>query len=268
MERNASMRNYLAILEKELKSYFLSPVAYVVLGLFVAAAGLYFYILVMWFDRVSMQSMMYAQQYRQMPPPLNVNLEVIQRLLGFVATVALLVIPGLTMRLFAEEKRQGTMELLATSPLTNWQITLGKFSSALLFFSAMLLATGIFVGLLFFYGKPELGPILSGYLGLLLVGGCFIALGMLCSAFTENQILAIVSAFFVNLLFLIIGILADFVGTTAANFFSAISPLLRFDDFSKGILDTKHIIFYLSFIFGGIFLTYVTVESARWRGTR
>ncbi|MGH7596183.1 MAG: ABC transporter permease subunit [bacterium] len=262
------MRNFLAILERELKSYFLSPVAYVVLGFFIVATGLFFYNIINWFDRMSMQSMMMAQQYRQAPQPVNVNMMAIRPLLHNIAIIGLFLMPGLTMRLFAEEKRQGTMELLATSPLTNWQITLGKFASALVFYLVMLLATGVFVGLLFFFGNPELMPILSGYLGLLLVGGCFISLGLLFSAFTENQIIAFVSAFAVNVAILALGWLANFSGPTLAQFFSSISPIEHFDDFSKGIIDTKHLIYYLSFMFGGIFLTYVTVESARWRGAR
>jgi ABC-2 type transport system permease protein len=262
------MRNYLAIVERELKSYFVSPVAYVVLGFFVVVTGLFFYNIISWFDRMSMQAMIYAQQYRQAPPPVNVNMMAIRPLFHNITIIGLFLIPGLTMRLFAEEKRQGTMELLATSPLTNWQITLGKFSSAVLFFLAMLALTGVFVGLLFFFGNPEVWPILSGYAGLLLVGGSFVSVGLWCSAFTENQIIAFVSALALNLVFLSLGWLSSFVGPTLANVFSAISPIEHFDDFSKGIIDTKHVIFYLSFMFGGIFLTYVTVESARWRGAR
>src|SRR5262245_4808260 len=109
------MRNFLAILERELKSYFYSPTAYVVLGFFVIATGLFYWSIINWFDRMSMQSMMMAQQYRQMPQPMNVNMMAIRPLLHNVAIIALFLLPGLTMRLFAEEKKQGTMELLATS---------------------------------------------------------------------------------------------------------------------------------------------------------
>jgi ABC-2 type transport system permease protein len=128
--------------------------------------------------------------------------------------------------------------------------------------------TGVFIGLLFIFGNPEFWPIISGYLGLLLVGGSFISLGLLFSAFTENQIIAFVAALAVNLVFLSLGWLSNFVGPTLATIFSSLSPIEHFDDFAKGIIDTKHVIFYLTFMFGGIFLTYVTVESARWRGMR
>lgn len=262
------MRNFLAILERELKSYFFSPVAYVVLGFFVLATGVAFYTIVSWFNNYSMQAMMMAQQYRQMPPALNVNQMVVRPLFGNIAIIALLVVPGLTMRLLAEEKRQGTMELLATSPITNWQITLGKFTAAWLYYATMLLATGFFVALLFLYGNPEFLPILSGYLGLLLLGGCFIALGLLFSAFTENQIVALASAFFVNLIFVFLGWLGNFAGATTSKVLAALSPLDHLEDFSKGVIDSTHTIFYLSFIFGGLFLTFVAVESSRWRGAR
>jgi len=262
------MRNFLAILERELKSYLFSPVAYVFLGFFLIVTGLFYYNIVNWFDRMSMQSMMMAQQYRQMPQPINVNQMAIRPLLQNMTIIILFLVPGITMRLFAEEKRQGTMELLATSPLTNWQITLGKFAAALVFYLVMLLATGVFIGLLFIFGNPEIMPILTGYLGLLLVGGCFISIGLLFSAFTENQIIAFVGAFAANLAILSLGWLASFVGPNLGALFSNLSPIEHFEDFAKGIVDTKHLIYYASFMFGGIFLTYVTVESSRWRGAR
>jgi ABC-2 type transport system permease protein len=263
------MRNYFAIVEKELKSYFFSPLAYVVLALFMLVVGAVFYLYVVAFEDASMRSMMYAQQYRQMPQPLNVNMMAIRPMFNYIAIIGLiLLLPALTMRLFAEEKRQGTMELLATSPLTNWQITLGKFTSAWLFFLAMLLVSGLLISLLFFFGNPEILPILSGYLGLWLLGGCLISAGLLCSALTENQIIALISAFTVNLFLLTLGWLSNFTGPTLSKFLSNLSPLEHFDDFTKGIIDSGHITFYLTFIFGGIFLTFVAIESARWRGVR
>lgn len=262
------MRKYLAILERELRSYFVSPVAYVVIGFFLAFSGLFFYNVVSWFDRVSMQAMMQAQYYRQAPQPMNVNMMAIRPLLSNIAVIALFLIPGLTMRLFAEEKRQGTMELLLTSPITNWQTTLAKFSSAWIFFGVMLAFTFAYQALLFIFGNPELGPILTGYLGLFLIGGCFIAVGLLFSAFTENQIIAFVAALATNLIMLSLGWLSNFTGPTLSKILNVISPIEHFDDFAKGVVDTQHLVFYLSYIFGGIFLTYVALESSRWRGSR
>jgi len=262
------MRKYLALFERELKSYFVSPVAYVIIGFFLAFSGLFFYNVVTWFDRMSMQSMMQSQYYRQAPQPMNVNMMAIRPLLSNIAVIALFLIPGLTMRLLAEEKRQGTMELLLTSPVTNWQTTLAKFTSAWVLFGVMLALTLVYQGLLFIFGKPELGPILSGYLGLFLLGGSFIAVGLLFSSFTENQIIAFVAALATNLILLSLGWLSNFTGPTLSKILSQVSPIEHFDDFAKGVVDTQHLVFYVSFIFGGIFLTYVSLESSRWRGSR
>lgn len=262
------MGKYLALLDRELKSYFVSPVAYVVIGLFLAVTGFFFFSVVSWFDRTSMQAMMQAQYYRQMPQPMNVNQMAIRPLLSNFAVIVLFLLPGITMRLFAEEKRQGTMELLLTSPITNWQTTLAKFTSAWILFGVMLAFTFIYQLLLFVFGNPELGPILTGYLGLFLLGGSFIALGILFSAFTENQIVAFVAALATNLIMLSLGWLSSFTGPTFSKILAAISPIEHFDDFAKGVIDSQHIVFYVSFIFGGIFLTYVTLESSRWRGSR
>jgi ABC-2 type transport system permease protein len=209
---------------------------------------------------------MQAQQYRQSPPAMNVNMMAIRPLLHNIAIIAMFLLPGLTMRLLAEEKRQGTIELLQTSPLTNWQITLGKFAGAWLFYLAMLAATGVFISLLFVFGNPETQPLLVGYLGLFLVGGCFIALGLLFSAFTENQIIAFVSALAMNLILLSIGWLSSFTGPTLSSILTYLSPIDHLDDFTKGILDSKHVIFYASFIFALLLFTHLVLESARWRG--
>ena len=262
------MRKYLALLERELKSYFVSPVAYVVIGLFLAFCGFFFYSIVTWFDRVSMQAMMQSQYYRQPPQPMNVNMMAIRPLLGNIAFIALIFIPGLTMRLFAEEKRQGTMELLLTSPISNWQMALAKFSSAWILFGVMLAFTFLYQVLLFIFGDPELWPIVAGYLGLLLVGGSFVAVGMMFSAFTENQIIAFVAALATNLIMLALSWLSNFTSGALSKILGAVSPLDHFEDFSKGVIDTQHVVFYLSLIAGGLFITYVSLESARWRGSR
>lgn len=260
------MRNFFAVVERELKSYFVSPLAYVILGFFLLATGLFFFSVVSWFDRMSMMAMMQAQQFQQQPQAMNVNMMALRPLFHNIAIIAMFLLPGVTMRLLAEEKRQGTIELLQTSPLTNGQITLGKFAGAWLFYLVMLAATGLFIGLLFFFGNPEIKPVLVGYLGLLLAGGCFVALGLLFSAFTENQIIAFVSALAMNLILLSLGWLSDSAGATLGGILANLSPLEHFDDFTKGILDSKHLVFYASFIFAAVFVTYLVLESARWRG--
>ena len=259
------MRNFLALVERELKSYFVSPLAYVILGFFLLATGVFYYIIVSWFDQMSMTAAMQAQQYGQ-AAKMNVNEQAIRPLLGNIATIAMLLLPSLTMRLFAEEKRQGTIEFLLTAPITNWQLVLAKFSSALFFYFTMLAASAVLVGLLFVYGNPELNPTLIGYLGLALLGGCFIALGLFFSALTENQIIAFVSTFASNLVIYFAAWFGSSGDSLVGKFFSVLSPFEHFDDFAKGVLDSKHLVFYACFIFGLLFLTYVVLESSRWRG--
>ncbi len=259
------MRNFLALVERELKSYFVSPLAYVILGFFLLATGVFYYIIVSWFDRMSMMAAVQAQQYGQ-AAKMNVNEQAIRPLLGNIATIAMLLLPSLTMRLFAEEKRQGTIEFLLTAPITNWQLVLAKFSSALLFYLTMLAATALLVGLLFLYGNPELNPALTGYLGLALLGACFISIGLFFSALTENQILAFVSTFATNLVIYFAAWFGSSGESFVGKFFTALSPFEHFDDFAKGVLDSKHVVFYACFVFGMLFLTYVVLESSRWRG--
>jgi ABC-2 type transport system permease protein len=208
------------------------------------------------------------------PQSLNVNERLIRPLLQNEMVLLLFVLPMITMRTYAEEKRSGTMELLLTSPITDVQILIGKFLGALSLYAAMLGVTIVYIAVLFAFGSPEWKPIATAYLGLLLFGGCFVSVGMLVSSFTKNQIVAGVVTFVVFLLLWVI----DWLASSATGLFGAsagpvveevlnyLSITQHFDDFGKGILDTKHIIFYLSFITFGLFLTARSVDSERWRG--
>jgi ABC-2 type transport system permease protein len=170
------------------------------------------------------------------------------------------------MRTYAEEKRSGTIELLLTSPLTDLQIILGKFFGAMGLYAAMLVVTLLHMGILFWYGDPEWRPIAAGYLGLLLMGGCFISLGLLISSFTKNQIVAGVITFAAFLMLWIISWNAEQSGPWARAILTHLSIIDHFDDFARGIIDTKHLIYYASFITLGLFLTAKSVDSERWRG--
>jgi ABC-2 type transport system permease protein len=174
--------------------------------------------------------------------------------------------PMVTMRSYSEEKRSGTIELLLTSPVTDVEIILGKFLGAMALFLSLLAVTAAYVGLLFSFGSPEWRPILSGYLGLLLLGGCFVSLGLFISSTTKNQMVAGAATFVVLLLFWIISWFADNSGPTGAAIFNYLSLTQHLDDFGKGVIDTKHVIFYLSFIAFGLFLTLKSVDTERWRG--
>lgn len=262
------MRNYLAILNREMKSYFNSPIAYAMIGLFLFISGIFFYLIISSFVQYNNQMMMQAAQYRMAPPSVNVNMMAIRPIFHNMALFAVLFLPLITMRLYAEEKRSGTIELLLTSPISNFQCILGKFSAAALLFLGMLALTFIYMMLIYIYGNPETGPILTGYLGLFLLGASYLAFGVFFSSLTVNQIIAGVSTIAFILVFWAIGWVSEFfspgIGKLLANF----SLIEHFEDFSKGVFDTKHLVFYLSFIFMGLFLTFISIESTRWKGNR
>jgi ABC-2 type transport system permease protein len=183
-----------------------------------------------------------------------------------VSIIILFVLPMITMRTYAEEKRSGTIELLLTAPLTDVQIVLGKFLGALGLYGAMLAVTVVHIGALFWLGEPEWLPVVTGYLGLLLMGGCFVAVGLLASSLTRNQIVAAVITFTVFLLLWVIDWIASFTGPTTQAVLTYLSLTGHLEDFTLGILDTSHIVYYLSVIALGLFLTVRSVDTERWRG--
>jgi ABC-2 type transport system permease protein len=255
------MSNILAIAQKELKSYFSSPIGYILIGFWAFLFG-YFYI-----NYVAMfvtNSMRMAGMGG--PQTLNINQDMIRGLLYNVTILVLFILPGVTMRTYAEEKRSGTIELLLTSPITDFQIIMGKFLGAMALYCVLLMVTWIHIGLLFVYGNPEWKPVAVAYVGLLLLGGCFISIGMFVSSLTKNQVVAFMVTFSVFLFFWIINWISTSLGPTGAAVANYLSIVDHFDDFGKGVIDTTHLIYYLSFITFGLFLTAKSVDSERWRG--
>ena len=255
-----SVRNILAIAGKELRSYFASPIAYVIIGLFALLFGQFFYAYLDLFVRRS------AGMGQMGGGPNNINQDMIRYVLMNAAIIILFVMPMITMRTYAEEKRSGTIELLLTSPLTDTQIVLGKFLGAVSLYGLMLLVTWIHVGILFIYGNPEWKPIVTGYLGLLLMGSSFLSIGLLISSLTRNQIVAGMVTFAVLLLLWTLNWMSESAGPTMQKVLSALSITERFDDFSKGVVSVSHLVYYVSFISFGLFLTAKSVDSERWRG--
>jgi ABC-2 type transport system permease protein len=250
---------------KEMRSYFYSPIAYVVIGIFLVISGYFFYGLLAQFLEFSLRSTIQAQYYRQAPPVLNVNDYVVRPLFLNLSIISLFVMPAITMRLYSEEKKQGTIELLMTSPITIMQTILGKFLAALALFVIMIAPTLIYWGILEKYGAPEWGPVLTGFVGLILFGATFVSLGLLLSAITENQIIAAVSTFGLFLLLWVIDWLASYSEGIISSILSYLSLTRHYNDFAKGVIDSQHVIFYLSLVCLGLFLTYRAVESMRWR---
>jgi len=254
------MGNVLTIARKELKSYFASPIAYILIGFFALVFGWFYYVSVSFFLQASLQMGMPGAGQ------ININTMAIRPLLQNVAVVALFMLPLITMRTYAEEKRSGTIELLLTSPLTDTQIVLGKFFGAVALYALMLLVTWIHIGILFIYGNPEWKPIVTGYLGLLLMGSSFLSIGLLISSLTRNQIVAGMVTFAVLLLLWTLNWMSESAGPTMQKVLSALSITERFDDFSKGVVSVSHLVYYVSFISFGLFLTAKSVDSERWRG--
>jgi len=257
------MSNILAIAHKELKSYFNSPIAYIVIGFWALLYGYFFVALLNYFVRQSMQMGQFGMQG---PQAMNVNQQLIRPLLQNVLILILFLMPMVTMRSYSEEKRSGTIELLLTSPLTDFQIIMGKFLGAMALYAAMLAVTLIHVGLLFIYGRPEWKPLVTAYIGLLLMGGCFISVGLFISSLTKNQIVAGMVTFAVFLMLWIITWIGSFSGPTIDKLTQYLSIVDHYDDFGKGVIDTTHLIYYVSFITFGLFLTAKAVDSERWRG--
>jgi ABC-2 type transport system permease protein len=255
------MKNIWAIFKKEIKTYFTSPIAYVVITVFLVLIGFFFYSLIWWFNSQSLQMAQNPYSYQQ----LNINQMVYSPLFQNMSIILLLMIPLLTMRLFSEEKKINTDELLYTCPISISQIILGKYFASLFILLAMLLLTGILSVFTFAYGNPELVPILNGYLGLFLMGAAFIAVGIFFSSLTENQIVAAVLTFGTLLLFWILNWASYSVGGIWKGVLNYLSFIQHFDDMTRGILDTTDLVYYLSFIFLGLFLTHSVIQSRRWR---
>ena len=260
------MKNIIAIVQRELGTYFVSPVAYVVLTIFLFLSGIFFQTVLSSVLRDSMMQAMQGAQLGQGPPPIDVPGIVSRSFLGSMSVILLFMIPMITMALFSEEKKRGTIELLLTAPLTDAEVILGKFFAAASFFVILLATTWIPMAVLYIFGKPSSGPILTAYLGLFLYTMSLVAVGMFISSLTENQIVAGVLSFGTFLLLWLVNVMANTAQGTSKAVLSYLSILDHLDDFMKGVLSTSNIIFYLSLTIVGVFLTYRSVDSLRWRG--
>ncbi len=237
------MRNLLNIAAKEMRSYFVSPVAYLIVAFWLIASGFFFWLSVSITAQASMTDVF-----------------------GVIPVFLLLISPALTMRLLAEESRTGTLELLLTAPVRDWAVVLGKFLGALGLYATMIALTLVYpLIFVIFGGNPDWGPIWSGYLGLVLLGMTFLAIGIFASALTSNQMVSAVIAFVILLLFYIIGQIGGNVNAGAGAFLSQLSLLTRFDSFTRGVIDLKDVIFYLTFTAVVLFITVQIVETRRYR---
>ena len=257
------MRNVLTIIGKELRSYFVSPIAYVVLTGFLLLGGWFFFNLL---SRFSLLLTLYTQfQGGEAANRLNLNDYVIAPLMHNLSIILVILIPMITMRAYAEEKKSGTYELLLTSPMRTGELVLGKFLASFLFVCIMIGLTGVYPVILLAFGNPEVGVIVAGYLGLLLLATSFVAVGLLTSSFTENQIIAAVSGLVATLLLYIIGWPAETAGNVLGPLLRYLSVTEHFADMVKGLIDTRGLVYFASLIALALFLTQRSVESLRWR---
>ncbi|HVN63830.1 MAG TPA: ABC transporter permease subunit [Candidatus Binataceae bacterium] len=257
------MKNSLIIARKELAAYFVQPVAYVVLTVFLMMGGFFFFPLLRAFDiRLTM--------FGQMRDPdllehLNLNDLVIAPLLHNLSIVLVLLVPAITMRSFAEEKRTGTYELLLTAPIRTGEIVAGKFLAAAAFSLIMVGLAGVFPLILMAFGDPEVGVMMSGYFGLALLAVSFVAVGLFTSSLTQNQIVAAISCFGSLLILFVISWPVQTGGTRFAGLLRYLSLPNHFSPMVAGIIDTRDVVYFASLILVALFLTQRSVESARWR---
>ena len=240
------MRNAPSIFAREMKAYFVSPIAYVVLIVFALLSGFFFSAYFNMASRYQGEASMRALLYN-------------------MSITLLFLAPLMTMRLFAEEKRSGTIEILMTSPVTDAEAVIGKFAASLTLFAVMLALTFIYPLLLVIYGTPDIAPMAVGYLGLFLLGTAFLSLGVATSTVTNNQIIAALISFLILLGLWVIGWMSSTAGPQLGRVLSFMSLLDHFDDFAKGLLDTKHVVYYVSFAVFCLFLAVKSVQSAKWR---
>ena len=254
------MKNVWIVFRKELRSYFASPIAYSIMALYSVIFGFFFYSAVKYFQQMAFRSQMSGESF-----PMNINEMIVRPVLMNVSVIGLFLIPMIAMRLFAEEKRSGTIELLMTSPIRDMELILGKWFAALALYASILVVSALNLTFLFTYGKPDWKPIAVGYLGLLLQGGCLLAIGTFISTLTKNQIIAGVAGFCVSLLLWVLEWTSAFESTVSSKVMAYLSVVTHFEPFSKGVLDSKDVVFFLSAIFLGLFLTARSMESLRWR---
>jgi ABC-2 type transport system permease protein len=236
------MRNVWAVATRELRSYFLSPMAYLIIAFFLFGAGLLFGLIIESSREASLRG-----------------------LISNVSVLFLFVVPMISMRLLAEEQRTGTIELLLTNPVQEWQIVLGKFVASILLVGVMVGLTLLYPLFLFVFGNPDRGPIVAGYVGVLLQAAAFLAVGLWASSLTENQIVAAVLAFIFLLVLWLSDNLGQSLGGTVGSIVSYTSVINHFQDFPQGVINTKDVIYYLTMVAAGLVLSTLSLQSRRYR---
>jgi ABC-2 type transport system permease protein len=245
-----------------MQAYFTQPIAYVMMGGLLLIVGFLYYLSFRWFLGVSFEAMRNPMLGRE----LDLGTMVVGATIGTIGVVSVFTLPLLTMRLWAEEKRAGTAELLLTFPLRDSDIVLGKFFAVLAVYGVLLVLTACYPLLASTVGSLDAGPILSAYAGTFLLGAALLSWGFLCSTWTENQIVACALAWVGCLFFWLIGHTAEFVGGKLGFLFKHLSLANHHDNFVKGVIETQDIAYFVLFTLFCLFLTLRAIEATRWRG--
>ena len=237
------MRNIWIIARRELYAYFVSPIAYLVAAAFLFLCGIFFVGGVVRWQDARMESV-----------------------LGSLSVVLIFVAPVLTMRLLSREQDQGTIELLLTAPVRDWEVVTGKFLAGFLFYLGMILVTGFYPLVLMRYGNPDMGAIGAGYLGVVLLGAAMLSLGVFTSSLTRNQVIAAVLGVVASVSLWLLDILSPIFGDKAEEVVSYLTPSGHYFNFMDGIIDTRDLVYYVSATFVFLFLATRVLESRRWHG--
>ncbi|MCX7841839.1 MAG: ABC transporter permease [Clostridia bacterium] len=230
-----------AILKREIKSYFNSPIAYVLLGLFTFICALFFY-----FVNIQSQSADFNPVF------------------STISFILIFIVPIMTMRILAEDRKNGTEVLLVSSPVSVWEIVLGKYLAMLVVFLIMTCIVAIFPIIIFMFGKPPIAPLLGSFIGFMLLGASLISIGVFASSLTENQVIAVFLSFVMMLVIWLVESIGNALGGWAANVLNWFSLTSRYNNFTSGLLDIPSAVYFLSFISVFLFLTMRVIEKRRW----
>jgi ABC-2 type transport system permease protein len=256
------INNILAIYRRELQSYFVSPLAYAIAGIFWFLSGLFFIL--------SLQGILkYVADFELegQVGAIDVPYEFIRAFLDQMGWLLLFILPILSMGLYAEERKRGTLELLATSPITNWAVAVGKLLGVLTFFITLVMPLLVFEAIVLSSASPAISPgiMLVGHLGLILLAAAILSLGMFISSLTDSTILSAILTFAVTLLLLFMNAIAQSIGGGVGAIFSHLSLLKHYNELAQGIFDTSGIILFASYIILGIFLTAQSIDALRFQ---
>jgi ABC-2 type transport system permease protein len=262
--------NILAIYRRELQSYFASPLAYIVAGVFWLLAGIFFVAILLGPDGViqgAARADLQSQQLGVPVPPIDAPAILLRFFLEALGFISLFVLPVLSMGLYAEERKRGTLELLATSPVTNWAVALGKLLAVVTFFATMVLPLLVYEAIALSATNPpfSLGVILLGHVGLLLLAAAVLSIGMFISSLTDSTILAAIFTFALVLLLWMVDSLSKGLGGPLGTVLGHLSLLRHYENLTQGIFDTSSLILFASYILLGLFLTAQSIEAFKFQ---